>query len=120
MKCPLSFPGSRQSPWGFSGARKAVCKLAMFILLSLVTSVGKWSATTDHRIGNSLDLLAVCHLNPCAHNPEVAGSNPASATKNPLLVVRRGAVFRYAWQRENLARNRRANLCIYRIVVRFH
>ena len=45
-------------------------------------SVGKWSAKTKPKGQNSLALLGIWREAICAHNPEVGGSSPPSATRS--------------------------------------
>ena len=45
------------------------------------TSVGKWSARTGKNTGFLIACLALLGVDSSAHNPEVVGSSPASATK---------------------------------------
>ena len=44
------------------------------------TAVGEWSARTGNNPGSLLVFLVLWHFDSCAHNPEVVGSSPASAT----------------------------------------
>ena len=53
-----------------------------FAKTCLDPSVGKWSARTGNNPGSLLVFLVLWHFDSCAHNPEVVGSSPASATKN--------------------------------------
>ena len=43
-------------------------------------SVGKWSARTGKNTGSLIACLALLEVDSSAHNPEVVGSSPASAT----------------------------------------
>ena len=47
------------------------------------TSIGEWSAKTGNHPGSLLVFLALWYFDSSAHNPEVVGSSPASATKEP-------------------------------------
>ena len=51
-----------------------------FAKTCLETSVGEWSARTGKNPCSLLVFLALWHFDSCAHNPEVVGSSPASAT----------------------------------------
>ena len=50
----------------------------------LDSSVGEWSAKTRKASWFVLSCFAFSGLDSCAHNPEVVGSSPASATKELL------------------------------------
>ena len=44
-------------------------------------AVGEWSARTGNNPCSLIACLALSEPDSCAHNPEVVGSSPASATK---------------------------------------
>ena len=64
---------------GRSGS--AVEKDTNFAKTCFETAVGECSAKTGNHPGSLLVFLALWHFDSSAHNPEVVGSSPASATK---------------------------------------
>ena len=79
-----SFPGGWFGLWGFPlpGGETGIGERNgdSFAKTCFESSVGEWSAKTGNRGWFLLDFLAFCQLDSCAHNPEVVGSSPASAT----------------------------------------
>ena len=67
--------GRKGSAWPLDGTFAETC---------FEQFVGEWSAKTRKQAGFSLVFFAFSHLDLCAHNPEVVGSSPASATKEVL------------------------------------
>ena len=64
-------------------------RFASFAKTCFETAVGVWSAKTGEKTRFSLRLLGFLDLFTGAHNPEVVGSSPASATKKPPFSPRK-------------------------------
>ena len=81
---PAHFPRDENSP-RFLGITRQAARQGTFAQTSFLTFVGKSSAKTKSEGQNCLAFLSVFHFLPRAHNPEVAGSSPASATIRKAL-----------------------------------
>ena len=77
---PKCFPRLMGFPREVGRSRSARERDGNFAKTCFAVSVGKWSARTGNNPGSLLVFLALWHFDSCAHNPEVVGSSPASAT----------------------------------------
>ena len=77
---PSVIPRLTGFPWEVGRSGSAGERDATFAKTCFEMSVGEWSARTGNNPGSLLVFLALWHFDSCAHNPEVVGSSPASAT----------------------------------------
>ena len=78
---PQAFPWLTGFPREVGRRGSAGERDATFAKTCFETAVGEWSAKTGNHPGSSLVFLALWYFDSSAHNPEVVGSSPASATK---------------------------------------
>ena len=80
----FSLQGQGEFPVGWGRKQVAAGLAARVAKTCLDSSVGEWSAKTRKDSWFVLSCFAFSGLDSCAHNPEVVGSSPASATKELL------------------------------------
>ena len=86
---PQAFPRLMGFPREVGRSGSARGRDGSFAKICFETSVGEWSARTGNNPGSLLVFLTLWHFDSSAHNPEVVGSSPASATKKPPFSPRK-------------------------------
>ena len=86
---PQVFPRLMGFPRGVGRSESARGRDGSFAKTCFETAVGEWSARTGKHPGSLLVFFALWHFDSSAHNPEVVGSSPASATKKPPFSPRK-------------------------------
>ena len=82
-KNPFSLPQKTENPETVVDFPKAKLELGRLATDFLTCFVGKWSAKAKKKDEDAISFLAISDLLIRAHNPEVAGSSPVPAPKNP-------------------------------------
>ena len=82
---PQAFPRLMGFPREVGRSGSASGREGRFAKTWFETIVGEWSAKTGNHPGSLLVFLALWHFDSSAHNPEVVGSSPASATISQTL-----------------------------------